>query len=101
MNSMKLTYDDRVGAAYIRLQTDEDSLQSAAQKVVRLSDSAEADDVVVLDLDDAGEQPPNGASADSGAATHPIHDPGVRDSVLEERLYVALAIHVERIRKVA
>lgn len=54
MNSMKLAYDDKVGAAYIRLQTDEENLQSAAQKVVRLSDSAEADDVVVLDLDDAG-----------------------------------------------
>jgi uncharacterized protein YuzE len=51
---MRLTYDERVGAAYLRLREDADDVGTVSSKPFRPPGSEAADDVFVLDFDDAG-----------------------------------------------
>ena len=51
---MKLTYDQEVGAAYLRLRTDNDDVGTVTSKPITPPGAEHADDRIVLDFDDAG-----------------------------------------------
>jgi uncharacterized protein YuzE len=51
---MRLTYDERVGAAYLRLREDGDDVGTVSSEPFRPPGSEAADDFFVLDFDDAG-----------------------------------------------
>ena len=51
---MKLTYDKRAGAAYLRLREEDDDVGTVTSQPVRPRDSTAGDDFLVLDFDSDG-----------------------------------------------
>ena len=51
---MRLTYDQHVGAAYLRLRTDNDDVGTVASKSITPPGAEHADDRIVLDFDEDG-----------------------------------------------
>jgi uncharacterized protein YuzE len=51
---MRLTYDEEVGAAYLRLRTDNDDVGTVSSKSITPPGAEHADDRIVLDFDQAG-----------------------------------------------
>ena len=51
---MRLTYDERAGAAYLRLHEDGDHVQTVSSEPFRPTGADAADDSLVFDFDGAG-----------------------------------------------
>lgn len=51
---MRLTYDERAGAAYLRLHEDGDHVATVSSQPFRPPGSDAADDCLVFDFDEAG-----------------------------------------------
>jgi uncharacterized protein YuzE len=51
---MRLTYDERVGAAYLRLRSDGDDVSHVSSRPITPPGANHSDDRIVLDFDDEG-----------------------------------------------